>query len=145
MFNHSIEKVFSCFSSSKKIGKWFSPDSSISINVVQYDFHSDGRYYLEYTLPDKTKLSLFGRFLIVEKNERIKMTWTWKKPDIHADINTIVDITLKDFGKNQTLLIIDHRDLSSNEMRERHNSGWLGTINQLTEYMEKNDDIITSY
>ncbi|MDH5180498.1 MAG: SRPBCC domain-containing protein [Gammaproteobacteria bacterium] len=133
-YRHQIHHVFNAFATAEAISQWFAPHESIKTNVTQYEFYTGGRYRMEFTLPDGITTSLTGEFHAIDKPAHLAFSFCWEKPDPHADIDTLVSIDLLEDGE-YTQLIVSHIKLKGEDMRARHNEGWLGTLSRLDDYL----------
>ena len=133
-FAHSPERVFAAFSTARAVAAWMSPAPQIAPAVRQWDFQREGRYRIEYGLPDDQTLALFGTFLRIEPPAALSMTWQWQEPDPHAGILSHVAIAISPFAGGSRLLI-EHSRLDGEGMPDRHNAGWLGALHRLDDFL----------
>jgi len=78
---------------------------------------------------DGVAFSVWGRFLALEPPHLIRFTWscsTWPDPIVES----VVTVTLKKSGQDQTLMTIEHRALPP-DLVQRHEVGWRAVAAQL--------------
>ena len=123
-------RVFDAFAQPDALAQWFRPSLDISINILSFNFEQGGHYRFQYTMPDGSQPVLSGVYQKINQPKDITFTWMWESPDPHANINTLVKLTLLE--KNEwTELIIVHENLKSEDMATRHKAGWNATLDML--------------
>lgn len=132
-YKHSIERVFSAFSQKMAFEQWIAPSDEIETEVLIYDFTVGGQYKVRFTVPGLGSMFLSGEFIGINEPKQICFTWVWAKPDIHADINSLVTV---DFFEHEeyTKLVITHENLSTLEATARHAQGWHGALTRLEKH-----------
>ena len=130
-FDISTARLFQLLSQPMYLEQWFSPSPDIEVNVMEHEFQLGGKYRLQYTQPDGSVVVVCGEFTEIEPGSRISFTWTWQKPDVHADIPTLVTWVLvaKNLGTELTVL---HQKIPDSEFHQRHKLGWLGAMDRLS-------------
>ncbi len=129
-FRQPPAKVFDAFANPKAIAQWIAPAVEIITEVTEFAFHPEGRYRYVFTLPDQSQIAVSGQFLKITQPTHLTFTWMWEEPDIHANIETHVAVTLKPDGTG-TALTLTHTNLTGADMSPRHASGWDGSLLRL--------------
>ena len=125
-------KVFAAFASKDTIAAWIAPDASIPVSVDVFTFAPEGRYRFRFHMPDGTVLPLEGVFLTIDAPRRLTFTWQWQPPDVHAGIDSLVDIELVPRGTG-TRLVLSHSRLKADGMVARHELGWHAATGRLAD------------
>lgn len=128
-------RAFKAFASAHALAQWFTPDASISLEVVDFDFVPQGRFRLRFTMPDGTRPGVGGQYLVIDQPERIVFSWIWEAPDIHAGIPTQVSVRFSQQG-DRTEVTITHDRLPTQDTCERHKLGWQGTLARLGDIID---------
>lgn len=134
LYKHSIDKVFNAFSQKKAFEQWVAPSDEIKTKILLYDFNVGGKYRIEFSMPDVGTVFLGGEYVHIEYLKQICFSWIWEKPDVHADINSLVTVNFIKH-KDYTKLKITHENLSTIEATERHLQGWDGTLLRLNKFL----------
>lgn len=138
VFNHGINEVFAAFASGESLQAWLAPADNIKTKALLHQFSVGGNYKISFILPDQQELILFGEYLEIEKPVKIIFTWMWEEPDIHAGINSLVIVDLKQKNEN-TELTITHQHLSTTAAINRHSQGWAGAIERLHNWLNRSN------
>ncbi|MEO9876955.1 MAG: SRPBCC domain-containing protein [Anderseniella sp.] len=125
-------RVFDAFASADALTEWFAPDAGITLEVIDFDFVPHGTFRLRFTMPDGTRPTVGGQYLVINHPDQIVFSWVWEAPDIHAGIQTQVSVRFIEHG-DQTEVTITHDLLPSREACDRHALGWEGTLGRLGE------------
>ncbi|WP_337660383.1 SRPBCC family protein [Anderseniella sp. Alg231-50] len=128
-------RTFNAFASAHALAEWFTPDASISLEVIDFDFVPQGTFRLRFTMPDGSRPGVGGQYLVIDQPERIVFSWIWEAPDIHAGIRTQVSVRFIQRG-DQTEVTITQDRLPSQDARERHVLGWQGTLARLGDVLD---------
>lgn len=131
LFQAQPARVFAAFSSAEALGKWFTPDPNISIEILAFDFAPQGAFRFCFTMPGDERKGVGGRYERIAPNDEIVFSWIWEAPDPHAAIPTQVRIQFFAQG-DATEVVLTHAQLPSEEVGERHALGWKGMFERLT-------------
>jgi uncharacterized protein YndB with AHSA1/START domain len=133
-YPHAAEKVFAAFASADAIARWLSPADDIVLRVERFQFAVEGAYLFHYHDSSGAVASLAGQFLTIDPPHRLSMSWRWLPPDIHADIESIVLVTIVD-AEGGSLLTVEHERLTGQAMPARHAAGWTGALARLDQFL----------
>lgn len=136
-YHHDCHRVFNAFANAKALEHWFSPHSDIKSKVVEFDFRIGGRYRIKFTLPDGTETSIKGEYQSIDYPHQLTFTWCWEQPDPHAGVDSHVTIDFIDHSGTTTEVVVSHIRLDGTEMKERHASGWHGTLHRLQTWLDQ--------
>ncbi len=134
LFPNPRSEVFSAFSSASNIANWLSPNVDIVMEVLSMAFEINGKFRFCFTEPDGIKRILGGQFKEIDSPERLVFSWTWEAPHIYSDIHTIVTVDFVNENK-QTLVVLKHEQLSSEESCMMHKVGWIGALSRLDQHL----------
>lgn len=124
------EAVFRAFTDSRLVPRWFSPSPGIGTEVLALDPVVGGEYRIRFTLPDGSRPIVHGTYLEVRRPESLVFTWTWEPPDPHAGVETEVEVTLGEIPGG-TEVVVRHVRFPDREVRDRHETGWVATLERL--------------
>lgn len=135
-FQINRTKLFELLTTPHFMQQWFFPSPEIRMEVITCDLKPGGKYRFHYTMPDDDVHIVVGEYCLVDAPNSLAFTWGWLAPDIHAEIETLVTITLQE-NDSGTLLTVLHERLPQGEMRDRHEAGWQGTLENLLALCQK--------
>ncbi len=123
-------RVFAAFNSAEALGKWFTPDPDISIEVLAFDFVPEGALRFCFIMPGEERKGVGGRYERIAAPDEIVFSWIWEAPDPHAAIPTRVTIQFLE-REGATEVVLTHAQLPSEEIGARHGAGWQGMLERL--------------
>lgn len=109
------EVVFDHFTRIELLTTWWPTDGHT-------DPHEGGEYMLHWDGPDVT---LRGRYLVVERPNRLQFTWSWD----HDDDDSVVTVELMSVGGATTARI--RQTASSSDEQSGYVDGWTYFIDRL--------------
>lgn len=127
-------RIFEAFSRPDLLAQWFTPSAEISLEALDFDFVTDGRFRLRYTLPDGRRPVVGGTYERIAPPEEIILSWIWEAPDPLADIpmRVLFHFVEKD---DATEVVITHEGLPSDTACTIHADGWKAALDSLVRYM----------
>lgn len=127
--NAPVERVFQAWSDPAQMQQWFFPNEDMSCTVTA-DFRVGGNYevLMHSAAKDKT-FKHFGTYEAIEPNRRI--VFTWNSPFVE---NTRVTLSFAPVGKG-TQLQLHHEFFEDDAIKQQHNDGWHGCLQQLTNHL----------
>ena len=135
-FDAPRARVFAVWTQPEHMKRWLHPGPEWSTPVVEVDLRVGGRYRLGFLGPGEAALRfVVGRFLELQRDERLVYTWTWEPPDPHAGVETLVTVSFADAGSG-TRVVVTHERFPDDEVRARHATGWEATLLCLDETLE---------
>lgn len=138
-FAYGREQVFKAFANAEALQQWIAPDNSFETKVLEFNFHTGGHYRIEFILPNGVHTSLSGQYKIINQPKQLSFTWCWEKPDPHAGIESLVTVDFHE-KHNATEVVISHIKFTNSEMKQRHSTGWLGTLTRLQTWLEQDNN-----
>jgi len=137
LFHAPREKVFAAWAEREQLEKWMAKDVPHHVVIHhEQDIRSGGRWRMEVRDPQKNEVYWGqGMYLEVKPPEKIVFTWSWTKEAPQTGVvdncpQTEVTVEFIDLGGN-TELVLTHRGLPSAKLRDEHETGWIGCLNEL--------------
>jgi uncharacterized protein YndB with AHSA1/START domain len=103
----------------------------------QLDFSKPGPWYSVMLSDEGNRFKMSGQVTRVEPPSTIGFTWGWHDPDDQRGEESHVTFTVVGTATGSKL-IIDHRDLPSDEVAARHSTGWNGPLTRLERFLNEN-------
>lgn len=128
--NAPPEKVYGAWTEPAKIMRWFGPERAQMLSA-EADVRVGGRYRMVFRTPDGEEHNVSGAYREVIPNEKLVFTWMWRTM---PERELLVTVALKRDGDG-TLLTLLHEQFFDEGARDRHRSGWSGTLDKLERYL----------
>ena len=127
-------RVYRAFTDPDLMRRWWSPDSTIGVDVIEWDLAHGGRWRFAYRFPDGAVSHVRGVFQDIVPERRLVFTWTWEPPDPHAGIETLVSVTFEE-ADGRTTVRVRHTRFPDDATCLRHDAGWNATLDRLPEVL----------
>ncbi len=131
-FQASRERVFRAWTDPVELSRWFAPSEEYSTAVPVLDLQVGGKYTVEMHHSGGNVHRVSGTYREIKPPEKIVFTWHWEH-DPGPD-ESLVTIEFLDLGPS-TEILLTHDHLPNLEQRDKHEHGWEGCINSLTNYL----------
>jgi uncharacterized protein YndB with AHSA1/START domain len=95
------------------------------------DVRVGGRFHIVFRTPDGDEHDVSGTYREVIPNRKLVFTWMWRTM---PERQSLVTVTLAPDGEG-TLLTLLHEQFFDEPARDRHRSGWTGTLDRLERYL----------
>ena len=128
-FNAPPEKVFAAWADPEKMKHWMGPAGTQRIEA-KCDLRVGGRYHIKMVVTD-AEHDVSGVYREIVPNEKLVFTSAWKST---PERESLVTVTFKREGAG-TIMTLQHEQFFDEEARDRHNAGWLGTMDRLEKYL----------
>jgi len=137
MFSAPRAKVFEAWTQREKLEKWMCRDSSAATTrYTAFDVRPGGMNCMEITRPEGTMYNLRVTFQEIQPPEKLVFTWAWERFSASGERNEAPDetlVTVEFIARgNFTEVFLKHENFGTVEQRDRHNSGWNGCFDMLT-------------
>jgi uncharacterized protein YndB with AHSA1/START domain len=132
-FAATREVVFRAWTDPDWFSRWFG-GANASIPRAELDVRVGGDYRVDWETEERSG-SLFGRYLEVERPERLVYTFCWEglPPEVTP---TQVTVEFHDRG-DETEVVLTHERQPSERVRAFHNRGWTASFDKLAEVVEQ--------
>jgi uncharacterized protein YndB with AHSA1/START domain len=94
------------------------------------DLRVGGRYAIKMVMSDDEH-NVGGVYREVVPNEKLVFTWAWRST---PERESLVTVTFKRDGDG-TLMTLLHEQFFDEAARDRHNTGWTGTMDKLEKFI----------
>jgi len=124
-------QLFGAWTEPEIIAQWMGP-KGVDTRVDTHDFRVGG--YFRFVLASgESEHVARGTFLAIDPPRRLVFTWSWEE-GVYADIETEIEVEFEATGEG-TLLTLTQRRFTSEEMRDDHNRGWTGGLDELADFL----------
>jgi uncharacterized protein YndB with AHSA1/START domain len=124
------QKVYAAWTDSAKITHWWGPEQAQTLSA-ELDVRVGGRFHIVFRAPDREEHDVSGTYREVIPNRKLVFTWMWRTM---PERQSLVTVTLAPDGEG-TLLTLLHEQFFDEPARDRHRSGWTGTLDRLERYL----------
>lgn len=126
-FEAPIEAVFRAWTNKAELDRWFAPADDYTV-ASSVDFRVGGAYRFDMRRPDGALFTATGKYVEINAPYRIVFTWTGAC-EIEPQ-ETLVTVEFFSVGRS-TQVTLTHRQLSTEDSRQRHEHGWIGCLSRL--------------
>ncbi len=130
-FGVTPEKLFRFVSGSSELMQWFGPEG-VSVPDNALDFSREGPWYAVMTGSDGPVAKVSGHVTHVDPPRSVGFTWAWHDENDVRGHESHVTFTVEPTSSGARL-IVDHKELSSEEAVVNHKRGWESSFNCLAE------------
>ena len=123
-------KVFAAWTDPEKMKRWMGP-GPVQAVTTEIDARVGGRYRIVMGSPDSETHTIGGVYREFVPNQKLVFTWAWKST---PERESLVTVVLKPDGDG-TLLTLMHEHFYDEEARDRHQHGWLGSLDKLEKFV----------
>lgn len=128
-FAASREAVWRAWTTPEAMSRWFRPDDTYVCTVHALDARVGGAYRLELVNRAEGVRHVVGGIYRQDPPNLLAFTWRWES---HATmLDTLVTVELRARGTG-TELVLTHRQLNTEKLRENHRHGWTGCLERLS-------------
>ncbi len=133
-FKVSPLRLFEVLSQRAELVRWWGHDGW-TFTSEHMDFSRTGPWHADMTSEDGTRYKLSGEVTKVTPPNMIGFTWAWHDPDDVRGSESHVTFSVVETAKGSKL-IVDHRELPSDEIAARHENGWRGPLGRLSRILD---------
>lgn len=123
------EQVYAAWTDPAQITRWWGPEQAETLSA-ELDARVGGRFRIVFRTPDGEEHDVSGTYREVVPNEKLVFTWMWRTM---PERQSLVTVALNRDGDG-TLLTLLHEQFFDEAARDRHRSGWTGTLDKLEKY-----------
>jgi uncharacterized protein YndB with AHSA1/START domain len=125
-FNAPPQLVYAAWTDPAQVMKWFGPEGGTMVHA-ETEVRTGGRYAMEFFTEDGEQHHVSGVYREVVPNEKLVFTWMWRTM---PERQSLVNVFIKPDGDGALLTLI-HEQFFDVPARDRHLSGWTGTLDKL--------------
>ena len=125
------EKVYRAWADPEKMSRGMGPVGTQRVEA-ESDLRVGGRYRVKMILA-AGEHDVSGVYREIVPNEKLVFTWAWKTT---PERESLVTVTFRPDGGG-TVMTLLHEQFFDDEARDRHNAGWLGTMERLEKYLSQ--------
>lgn len=120
----SRRRVFVAWTDPAVMRRWLAP-GPCTVCEVENDLREGGDFRIVSRSPDGAKHTITGRYLVLERDARIKMTWLYRGPlELLDGLETLLDVQLVERGPDTTEVILTQSDLPSQTVAAAFEADW---------------------
>jgi uncharacterized protein YndB with AHSA1/START domain len=127
------DRVFDAWTTAEALKRWWCPPGW-EPERIEVDLRVGGAFHLGMRrIADQTAAAVYGRFLDVQRPERVAYTWKWTGSlEEMAESRVTVEFLAESHG---TRLILTHDRLPDVPMWHRHRGGWIAACDRLEQVL----------
>jgi uncharacterized protein YndB with AHSA1/START domain len=126
------EKVYRAWTDPKAVSQWWGPGPGEPVSLAELDVRVGGRFRIVFGGPDGRMHECAGTYKEVVPNRKLVFTWSW--PNTTPERISVVTIEFRAAGKG-TDLVFKHEQLFDEKVRDDHQRGWTGLLENLRAYL----------
>ena len=136
--------VFRAWTEPERLSQWWGAGPGFTTPIAEVDLRVGGKYRLGMQAPDQEEPYIVGgTYREIRPPEKLVYTWVWEQHDSEGAPAFVPGETLGTVEFNgiggKTELVLTHEFFSDAHMRDEHNQGWEGVLNQLAALLEDGD------
>lgn len=132
-FAHPPEAVFAAWTDEKALRKWMGP-GEVKAPKSQMDAREGGAYVFPMVTPDGKNPTARGKILEIVPSKKLRFTWSWDQEDGSSGQLMEVSLEFQETASG-TRLVLHQTNFIDAEARDHHNSGWIGCLVNLEDYL----------
>ncbi|MFK7834773.1 MAG: SRPBCC domain-containing protein [Sulfitobacter sp.] len=122
-------RLFEVLSKRAELVRWWGHDGWTFVSE-HMDFTKTGPWYADMRSEEGNKYKLSGQVTKVAPPDTIGFTWAWHDPDDNRGHESHVTFTVVETAQGSRL-IVDHRELQSDDIAGQHARGWSAPLSCL--------------
>lgn len=127
----SRQRVFTAWTDPAVIRRWLAP-GPCTVCEVENDLREGGDFRIVSRSPDGAKHTITGRYLVLERDARIQMTWLYHGPlELLDGLQTLLEVQLLECGPDRTEVILTQSDLPSQTVQAAFEADWPTCLEKL--------------
>jgi uncharacterized protein YndB with AHSA1/START domain len=130
-FAATPEEVFDAWTSPEVLTRWWAAQPTWTSPGCEVDLRVGGRYTLRMRSDDGRIYAVGGEYREVDRPRRLVYTWCWEGTD-GPDPGVVSLVTVEFHPEaDGTTVVLEHSGLPSEQSRTGHETGWIGTLENL--------------
>lgn len=132
-FPVSAARLFEAISTRAEVTRWWGHDGW-QMEDEALDLGREGPWHAAMRSKEGTLFHIAGQVTHVVPGRSIGFTWAWTSPQQMQGGTSHVTFTVTETAAGAKL-VIDHRELPTDEMATSHAQGWAGPLGRLERYL----------
>jgi uncharacterized protein YndB with AHSA1/START domain len=124
------ELVFHAWTERQALEGWFRPMGQ-PVKVIDLDLRVGGGYCFEFTTPDGESGAITGRYVEIDRPEKLVFTW---QSFITDDYETLVTLEFVE-REGKTEILLAHEHFPTQPMATAHETAWNWMLDSLMGYV----------
>lgn len=129
VFAAPITDVFDAWTNVGVLRRWWPAGPGWDTPVAEVDARVGGRLRLVMRDPDGAEFGGHGRFLTIERPNRLVFRWRWDTTALGAH-DQLIEVIFTDNGDRTTTVVLTNRGLTDAELPD-HRDGWDASFDNL--------------
>ena len=125
------DRLFDAWTRPEELKKWWGPESVTCVDAA-VDLSVGGGYRIANQFPNGDVVWITGEFEIIDRPNRL--VYTWRLGTV-ARPSERVSVTFEPRGPS-TEVTVTHERIPSIPVRDVHEQGWRGCLDELEKYLE---------
>lgn len=132
-FNAPPDKVFSAWSNPELLKVWMG-GKAVTSPYAEVDFRIGGRYTVRLQPPYGESFTVQGVYHEIDPPNKLVYSWMF----VGAEIDTGETLVTVEFEAQSdgTQVTLQHEKLPNSQIRDIHNEGWTGLLDNLSELIK---------
>lgn len=128
-FSVTPTRLFKVISTRAELLRWWGHDGW-TMRDEQLDFSREGPWHSAMLSEEGNLFKMSGQVTSVLPGKSIGFTWGWHDAEDQRGVESHVTFTVQETAKGAKL-VIDHRDLPTDDIAAQHARGWGGPLGKL--------------
>lgn len=131
------ERLFEVISTHSELIRWWGHDGW-TFSDENISFSKTGPWFVDMRSDEGNRYKMSGQVTLVRPPHAIGFTWAWHDDDDNRGPESHVTFTVRESGVGAQL-IIDHRELATDDIAAQHAKGWAGPLGRLSRLLHGED------
>jgi uncharacterized protein YndB with AHSA1/START domain len=133
VFAAPVADTFDAWITVDALRTWWPAGPGWDTPVADVDVRVGGRLRLVMRDPSGTQFGGEGRYLTIERPDRLVFTWRWDSTAMGVR-DQLIEVVFTDNGDDTTRVVLTNVGLSEDE-EQSHREGWNGSFDNLDEFL----------
>lgn len=135
-FSAPVGKLYHACHAPEYIRRWHAP-GAMTVPEISVDFRVGGRYrVVMQNSGNDDRHVVSGEYLEIVENTLMRFSWQWEGSPVHTEVEMRFCAT-----PTGSELQLRHRQFTDDDMRNRHNQGWTGSLDKLAQILESEEGV----
>lgn len=129
IFAAPITDTFDAWTNVAALRRWWPAGPGWDTPVAEVDLHVGGRLRLVMRDPQGREFGGQGRYLAIERPDRLAFTWRWDTTALGAH-EQLIEVSFTDNGDRTTTVVLTNTGLTDTDLKD-HREGWDASFDNL--------------